>query len=955
MPFFPTKALSFHWDQNHVSPITCEQREVPGSFASLSISGTLIPETKTTIVMAHRVSTHLMHLLLLFCFGNLYLFSLPANSQITVTPTGFEFAPQQIGMASAPQDFVITNEADTAVTLHPGHIAITSAEDRLTELSVLSYNIEFDKRDWPGRLAYMLEGFREYDIDILGLQEVIQREHLENQAKTIADSLGFYYYFDSVDDEGRTQRYGNAIVSRYPIEETNFRALEPLDAFRKVVHVRVSVDGQSVDVYNTHLHNPPDAGETRKEQIRDLLDFVEQTSSGGVMFLTGDFNAAPDWPEMELVYEAFTDVYPIFHENHLDPEHSTLNPRLGFPERRIDYVFFNDDGAGDLIPLSAKLILDDEHENDQLENDHFGVLARFNVSWDTGDFGLNNIDEPVELEPGGQATVSVTFKPQSTGEKEVLLQAGDAVSVITGEAFDATVTRFPFFEDFSDAEEFSLPFGWSTNAGNWYVFNSNNAGGTAPELVFWWEPVQEGRFYVNTPPMRTTGLDSLSVSFRHRVDNFGDPGTYDLQLVSIAGDDEFLVMEWNDPESIPAEEITARLYRGQHGVGHEQLRLAWVFDGPSDNIVRWAIDDVEVGAEPTLVVTPEKIEFGLLQMGEVSDSMVVTLTNIGGGLLEITPDDIRLTGEHPDQYLLNNISETVLLASEDSVFVSVAFSPDKGGEMTARLSILDEHIHLTGQVFDPTSHMERYLQLNLMRGGASDNSEFSRVPNPAPDDVNNSEEVVRFYRSQHGVPWGGFFAFLPVPLDLSEKKYIYVDVWKPRISPIRFKVEDGPTPDLEIESMFPQTKTEQWETVVFDFSEKDGEWNIIAFMPDFANPVDLDEDIVIYFANIRLGDEPDITSTDFEADLPSEFGLDQNYPNPFNPSTNIVFQLPVSSRVTLEVYDVIGRRVVTLVDDNLDAGYHEVTFDGTRLASGVYLYRMQAGEFVRTRKLMLVK
>jgi hypothetical protein len=196
---------------------------------------------------------------------------------------------------------------------------------------------------------------------------------------------------------------------------------------------------------------------------------------------------------------------------------------------------------------------------------------------------------------------------------------------------------------------------------------------------------------------------------------------------------------------------------------------------------------------------------------------------------------------------------------------------------------------------------------------------------------------------------------MPVPLDLSEKKYIYVDVWKPRISPIRFKVEDGDTPNLEIESMVPQTKTEQWETVVFDFSEKDGKWNIIAFMPDFASPIDLDEDIVIYFANIRIGDGSNITSTKPGADIPSEFRLVQNYPNPFNPATIIVFQIPEYSPVSLEVFDVTGRRVITLIDENLEAGYHEVTFDGSRLASGAYLYRMQAGDFVQTKKLMLIK
>ena len=885
----------------------------------------------------------------------LLLMPMAAWSQFSISPPSHEFDSQQINLTSETQEFVITNEGTEAATLAPEDISIAAPAGQTVSLSFLSLNIWFDNEDWPARFELILDQIREVDPDIIGLQEVIQREDLDNQAMQIADSLGYYYYFDSVDDEGRSTRFGNAIVSRYPIEESNFRALEPLDAYRKAVHTRISVDGNELDVYNTHLHNPGDATETRKTQIRNMLDFIDETSTSDLVFVTGDFNANPDWEEMEVMYERFIDIYPLFHENHLDPEHSTLNYHLGHSQRRIDYVFFEEKSSDFLTPVSAEIVLDEPDENDVYPSDHFGVLATFDVSWDIGSFGLHNIPESVELQPDDQVTVDVTFQPMTIGHKEALLKVADKEVPLSGEGIDASITSFPWNEDFSDTDELDLPLGWTTNAENWYVFNSDYAGGEIPELVFWWEPQQEGRFYVNTPPMRTTGLDSLTVQFRHQVDNFGDPGVYDLQLVSIAGDDEFLVKEWSDPESIPDEEISVRLYRDEHGVGHDQLRLAWVFDGPSDNIIRWAIDDVEVGAEPTLVVTPEEIDFGLLEEGDQSDSVVVTLTNIGGGILEIAPDDIRLTGEHPGQFNLNNISETAQLASNDSAFVSVRFAPDRGGDMMASLNIRDEQVPLSGQVFDPTSHIERYIDLNLMRGGADDDSEFSRVPNPDPDDVNDSEEVVRFDRSQHGVPWGGFFAFLPVPLDVSEKKFVYVDVWKPRISPLRFKLEDGDTPDLEIESMVPQTQTEQWETIVFDFSEKDGEWNIIAFMPDFANPVDLDEDIVLYFANIRLGDEPDITSAEGGAGIPSEFGLEQNYPNPFNPATSIAFQVPENNRVTLEVYDVTGRRITTLVDDHMDAGYHEVTFDGTRLASGVYLYRMQAGDFVQTRKLMLVK
>ena len=85
------------------------------------------------------------------------------------------------------------------------------------------------------------------------------------------------------------------------------------------------------------------------------------------------------------------------------------------------------------------------------------------------------------------------------------------------------------------------------------------------------------------------------------------------------------------------------------------------------------------------------------------------------------------------------------------------------------------------------------------------------------------------------------------------------------------------------------------------------------------------------------------------------FELDQNYPNPFNPTTTIRYGLPQSSPVTLVVYNTLGQRVATLVEGEQEAGYHEARFDGSGLASGVYLYRIRAGDFVRTRKLLLVR
>jgi hypothetical protein len=94
---------------------------------------------------------------------------------------------------------------------------------------------------------------------------------------------------------------------------------------------------------------------------------------------------------------------------------------------------------------------------------------------------------------------------------------------------------------------------------------------------------------------------------------------------------------------------------------------------------------------------------------------------------------------------------------------------------------------------------------------------------------------------------------------------------------------------------------------------------------------------------------------------PTTFALDQNFPNPFNPATTIQYQLPSDSRVTLKVYDVLGREVTTLLNDIRPAGYHDAQWDAGNVASGVYFYRLEAealtggSGFQQIKKLMVVK
>lgn len=120
--------------------------------------------------------------------------------------------------------------------------------------------------------------------------------------------------------------------------------------------------------------------------------------------------------------------------------------------------------------------------------------------------------------------------------------------------------------------------------------------------------------------------------------------------------------------------------------------------------------------------------------------------------------------------------------------------------------------------------------------------------------------------------------------------------------------------------------------------------------------VDLNDELAKGNTLVKLEDYFKMTGIKFKSsNVPDKFNLSQNYPNPFNPATTIEFSIPQASKVKLIVFDTIGNTVTTLVNKEMNAGYHQINWNACRLSSGIYFYRIRVRDFTKTKKLILIK
>lgn len=143
------------------------------------------------------------------------------------------------------------------------------------------------------------------------------------------------------------------------------------------------------------------------------------------------------------------------------------------------------------------------------------------------------------------------------------------------------------------------------------------------------------------------------------------------------------------------------------------------------------------------------------------------------------------------------------------------------------------------------------------------------------------------------------------------------------------------------------------DSYTFEFDPADGELQELSPLPNLPGYSIPSGTTPRFLAQFDLRTPVNIHEETF--DVPTTVELRQNYPNPFNPTTNITFGLPQSGEVRLDVFNVAGQRVATLINSQMTSGFHTVTFDASRLSSGVYLYRLETNGQVRTEKMTLIK
>ncbi len=337
------------------------------------------------------------------------------------------------------------------------------------------------------------------------------------------------------------------------------------------------------------------------------------------------------------------------------------------------------------------------------------------------------------------------------------------------------------------------------------------------------------------------------------------------------------------------------------------------------------IYEIEGGLLPEISLSTSLLDFGAVPVGAQSN-LPLTIYNIGSDTLvlyEITTSDPVFTTDF-------NPADS-LIAPGDNLLLTVTFTPEELTPYNGTLSIENNDVYTTvvlqgegneGMAITLTPYNPPII---IPQTGGSFDFHIAVVNSqPVPQTFDTWIMVTLPNGMQYGPVLG------PVNLTLSGGESINRDRTQ--------SVPGGAPPGTYTYTAYVgDYPIEIWDQDSFPFEKLPGGTG--ALVSDWEN----------------FGESFDPWLSVVPEKIPDEYALQAAFPNPFNPVTSLSFALPEAAEVNLSVYDISGRRVVTLIDGWNDAGIHEVTFDASGLASGIYLYRFHAGVFSASGKMVMMK
>ncbi len=660
---------------------------------------------------------------------DILLMEAPTGPVMLVEPTSWDFGKLAMGDVSDEATFEISNVGIGELVLSPEDISLTGPDADRFLLDNLDQTVELGAFESTAiSLAFAPEGpgQKNATLNILDMEIPLTGEsvdpaitefpHFEDFNKTSSPDLplGWSAIVDNPDHSNATvettttgspvSEPQHARIFSNSYEHQNVMLITPptvnLEEKRIRFWARCNTSTNIPDLIVGTMSDPEDASTFNEFQVikaddeltSDYQEFVVvfDNTVGEDLHIAFRHGGTPSWSRSIYIDNFLLEVMPDAPVLVVDPDSWEFNQtQVGATSFPKDFTISNE-GVGTLSISPEDISISGD---------------------DAGRFILHNITETIHLEAFDSETISVEFAPEAVGLKEAVLEVKEFQAPVSGVAFDATITEFPHLEDFSDVEEPDLPLGWTKivdnpdMSGAKVVTTSDDDPFSGPSHVqIHSNDYDNQSVMLISPPVEN--LEERRIRFRAKCDR--TTNIPDLIIGTIgdpSNEDTFIAVD-----TIKADYLTDSydsLFTVHFGPVKGEAQFVAFRHGSSPSFNRSLfLDDILIESipdEPLLVVIPaEEVDFGLQQIGTSSEPQQFVLYNDGGGTLSIGPDDISITGLDADDFVLNNLSETVFLEFGESADISVAFSPEEVGEKQATLEAKEANILLTGDAQDAT-------------------------------------------------------------------------------------------------------------------------------------------------------------------------------------------------------------------------------------------------------------